>query len=656
MVNLTAQSKPPISRKRKPTTHATVVELDVAENGASKHHAKRAMTKQAANVLCLSEVPPTESVLPRPPNTVTNAVMPSIKQLHLDPVDSFALARLVRISPEELQASILRATARTQHDSSFGLNQWLVPKAMPRSLPPTFTASTAPLALLKSIKLQLTDPEVLRQHSVVKITQGTLFKKHVPNPGGANDPRMGAFNRHLSCKSCGETQCCQGHVGLIELEYPVFNPLFENHIRKVARAVCYQCSRILLSRHDPRMRIVERAAPEARLTLLAKFGKTISYCGYCPSPPYEQHAPPATLSLDQANADPEAVLHQLRQRGCGFKQPIYPPLAAVKDRLRFHCLYDPVGFSLTHDDDDLDVSVPLAHTEIDSDGEPIVPPSTLANAKKSKAGGGGGGRGKGRGKANKAAQRPKRRRRIRDDDDEDGNGDDGGDTDTEADMDDMDMSHDADGEGEDDTGVSGAEEEEEEPVAEEEEDDEPLALDDVDEEDAGEGEGEEEEGAVVVEDEEDEGEEEEDAADLSESEHHDDSMSQAGSESELDMGAPSGDESGGGVSEDDDLDLEVNEETDVDVSASGDEASFAKSPSDPFLSSDHETETEDDDDDGEDNVLHSSPVPCAPRRVGRAPKMMPSKDESSMTVEMPSVYTCTHLSVQCRGRIFVVRC
>lgn len=238
---------------------------------------------------------------------------------------------------------------------TFDVTQWLAPKSVPRSLPPTFTASTAPLAYLSGVKLSLNNPTEFRKHAVAKLTQPTLFRKHIPNAGGANDAQLGALSRHMGCKTCGGTQNCQGHWGMIPLEYPCFNPLFDTHILKVARAVCYRCSRLLLNKDDPRMRLVERAKPEHRLLLLAKFGKTISYCGYCPVGDYrpnwliaEQKAGHTVGINGLPSDDPETTLRLIQERGCGFKQPIYPPTSSTKDRLRFHCLCD--GTTETQDD------------------------------------------------------------------------------------------------------------------------------------------------------------------------------------------------------------------------------------------------------------------------------------------------------------------
>lgn len=70
-----------------------------------------------------------------------------------------------------------------------------------------------------------------------------------PLEGGVNDLKMGVTSRGISCQTCfGDIKTCQGHFGNIKLVEPLFHPEFLNYILMVLRSVCYNCSRILLSK------------------------------------------------------------------------------------------------------------------------------------------------------------------------------------------------------------------------------------------------------------------------------------------------------------------------------------------------------------------------------------------------------------------------
>jgi DNA-directed RNA polymerase beta' subunit len=636
-----------------------------------------------------------KSAVPRALSTQPTS-LPHVDCIKHSAVDAFAVSRLVGVTPEALQQATDRALQRVERNavSASSLRAWLAPKAVPRSLPATFTASTAPLAKLTGIKLELTQPHALRQRAVMKVTQGALMRKNMPNPNSASDLRLGARNRHLPCKTCGETQNCHGHHGVNDMEYPCFNPLFEVPILKVARSVCYRCSRILLSRRDPRMRLVERAPPELRLTLLAKFGKTISYCGYCPLAPFDRFAPPP---LDPA-ADPEVHLRQIRERGCGFKQPIYPSLSTMKDRLRFHCFYDPTDAlpdteeeTTTDHSEVLDASAASATdfdsqtddtdggddsaTDADADADDDATARRRRKAKGGRAAKASKKKGKGgkRGKAAVKGTGAKRRRvRITDSDDEEGYGvggrsgrseagsgddSDGGGMGSDVENEDFGFQQEEDEAVEavpdDDVEMGEEAEEEADPDATVETEDLEL-LDDPDEggdramaADEGEGEGEEEE--EDEEDEEGEGEGSSHRTDLEEDE---------------DGNASGSEPSQSGLDEEDDEDGEGEGETSSDEADPSWKSAHSRHPA---LSSSSRGTV------GRKRARSPSPAPeipplpaeesltadvdvtataaaiggavagsasvpvgeAAPPRRGRMPKMMPPKDTSNMTTEMP---------------------
>tara|TARA_B110000046_G_scaffold177193_1_gene203687 strand:- start:996 stop:6944 length:5949 start_codon:yes stop_codon:yes gene_type:complete len=93
----------------------------------------------------------------------------------------------------------------------------------------------------------LSDDEI-RRMSTVQVKDTTIYYRGLPNPYGINDHRMGTVDRRLLCGTCcRDVKECQGHVGHIELAFPMYHIGFLDVCFKTLRCVCFTCSRILLS-------------------------------------------------------------------------------------------------------------------------------------------------------------------------------------------------------------------------------------------------------------------------------------------------------------------------------------------------------------------------------------------------------------------------
>ncbi|OEH76453.1 DNA-directed RNA polymerase I largest subunit [Cyclospora cayetanensis] len=69
-------------------------------------------------------------------------------------------------------------------------------------------------------------------------------------PGGLHDSRMGVFDGRETCGTCGGSGSCPGHLGHIELELPVLNPILISSLVKLLRGVCLECRRVRLSKQQ----------------------------------------------------------------------------------------------------------------------------------------------------------------------------------------------------------------------------------------------------------------------------------------------------------------------------------------------------------------------------------------------------------------------
>ena len=141
------------------------------------------------------------------------------------------------------------------------------------------------------IRFGLISPQEFRKMSVVKIiTADTYDDDGFPIEMGLMDPRLGVIDPGLRCRSCGGRPGeCPGHFGHIDLIAPVIHVGFAKLIRKILRAVCRDCSRLMLKENEKNM-YLEQIQTLERLGQMtddtvnkvfseARKNKTCPYCG-----------------------------------------------------------------------------------------------------------------------------------------------------------------------------------------------------------------------------------------------------------------------------------------------------------------------------------------------------------------------------------------
>lgn len=86
--------------------------------------------------------------------------------------------------------------------------------------------------------------------SCVTVTNKEMFRSYLPVPEGPYDAHMGTTDHSWRCETCGNVKTiCPGHVGSIDLNYPVKNPLFREQLLKWLKVVCFDCGRLLIEKH-----------------------------------------------------------------------------------------------------------------------------------------------------------------------------------------------------------------------------------------------------------------------------------------------------------------------------------------------------------------------------------------------------------------------
>jgi DNA-directed RNA polymerase subunit A' len=149
---------------------------------------------------------------------------------------------------------------------------------------------------ISRIRFGLISPQEFRKMSVVKIiTADTYDDDGFPIEMGLMDPRLGVIDPGLRCRSCGGRPGeCPGHFGHIDLIAPVIHVGFAKLIRKILRAVCRSCSRLMISAADKteylrRIQELERLGQITEKVVNEVFTEARKHknCPYCSAPQQE---------------------------------------------------------------------------------------------------------------------------------------------------------------------------------------------------------------------------------------------------------------------------------------------------------------------------------------------------------------------------------
>lgn len=105
------------------------------------------------------------------------------------------------------------------------------------------------LKVIDKIRFGLLSPEEIRKMSVGRIiTADTYDEDGLPIKSGLMDPKLGTIEPGQKCATCGNrVGACPGHFGHIELARPVVHVGHAKLLLRLLRAICHNCSRVLLT-------------------------------------------------------------------------------------------------------------------------------------------------------------------------------------------------------------------------------------------------------------------------------------------------------------------------------------------------------------------------------------------------------------------------
>ena len=130
------------------------------------------------------------------------------------------------------------------------------------------------------VQFSMLSPEEIRRNSVVEISSRDTYINNKPVVGGLFDPRMGVLEPGLICPTDGFTYIdTPGYFGHIELARPVFYVQHIKEIMKIAKLVCYKCSKLLINKNQHK-HILEYSA-EKRWQYVTNIRGNIVRCGEC---------------------------------------------------------------------------------------------------------------------------------------------------------------------------------------------------------------------------------------------------------------------------------------------------------------------------------------------------------------------------------------
>jgi len=125
---------------------------------------------------------------------------------------------------------------------------------------------TLPTLIIESSLITIFSYEELADIAVCKVNNPASI-----GPNTVNDTRMGVIEDTKLCATCHKDNVeCPGHLGYIELVYPIYHPLFLRTIVQVLTCVCNSCGGLLLTRQEMKDKGILLASGPRRLQMLEK--------------------------------------------------------------------------------------------------------------------------------------------------------------------------------------------------------------------------------------------------------------------------------------------------------------------------------------------------------------------------------------------------
>ena len=121
-----------------------------------------------------------------------------------------------------------------------------------------------PQLIIEKTLLTVWSAEEIRQHGAASITS-----TEDQGINTINDPRMGTVKLDVLCSTCNKDNIeCPGHYGYINLNTPIYHPLFYRTIIKILNCVCNSCGGLFLTEEQIKDLGLNRYTGDERLTMM----------------------------------------------------------------------------------------------------------------------------------------------------------------------------------------------------------------------------------------------------------------------------------------------------------------------------------------------------------------------------------------------------
>lgn len=132
---------------------------------------------------------------------------------------------------------------------------------------------------INKVRFNVIGTEDIVKSSNVPVVSHDLFRGNMPYPGGVYDGHLGTTDHTYKCQTChNNKKNCLGHDGHLQLNYPVFSPMFINEVRKWLKVICFKCGNCVLTdrefMHFPKTKRLDLASKLARTT-----NRKCAHCG-----------------------------------------------------------------------------------------------------------------------------------------------------------------------------------------------------------------------------------------------------------------------------------------------------------------------------------------------------------------------------------------
>ena len=134
-------------------------------------------------------------------------------------------------------------------------------------------------AKIVGVQFSILSHDEIRNNSVAEIKSRDTYINNKPVIGGLFDPRMGVLEPGLICPTDGlDYMSTPGYFGHIELARPVFYIQYLATITKIARCVCFKCSKLKISKTKYK-KAFEGLKGEKRWNAVFEKANSVSRCG-----------------------------------------------------------------------------------------------------------------------------------------------------------------------------------------------------------------------------------------------------------------------------------------------------------------------------------------------------------------------------------------